>query len=290
MKRFCALFIVLAVVTAFAAPAFAGTLVDFEKKGSSSIIAFSDYGDNLTGVTIEESTEQALSGSSSVKITVKADETKVVEEKAFFTLMLLASDTSSPMAKLTESDVVNFHYYMPEDCNISYIAAYICDETSWDYCSVGTIEPSSYDEWVDYYDEIDYIRFDEDTRGENVMPCAIMFECYLLDTDTDAYFYLDDFYFGAEDGSVDSGDNGGSSDAGDTIGADTEATAAPDAGENAESTEAGEDIAKAPVTDVTPTPENNSGSDSTIWIIVGCVVAAAAVIAAAVVIISKKKK
>ncbi len=285
MKKIIALLVALAVAASFAASAFAGTTVDFEKKNSSSIIAFSDYGMNLTDVTIEESTEQAHSGSSSVKVTVKPDETKVDDSgKAFFTLMLLPSDTTNPVSKLTEDDVANFFYYLPEDGNIGYISMYICDEESWDYCSVGTIEPDTVDEWCDFSEEIDFIRFDEDTRtgseGTNKMPCAIMFECYLMDAEAEAYFYLDDFYFGAEDGSDGSGE----------AAEPTEAPAGDNNGEGTEPTKAPEsDATAAPDANATTAPSSGSG-DATTWIIVGCVIAAAVVIAAVAIVISKKKK
>ncbi len=276
MKKVFAFLMALAIVTSFAAPAFAGTTVDFEKEGSSSIIIFDTYELNLQDVTIEESTEKAHSGSKSVKISVQPDAEKVIDGKAYFSLNLLSSDETSPMAKIVETDIVNFFYYLPEDSNISKIDLYISDEINWDYNGVGKIEPvDGTDEWIDFGDLIDYVRFDEDTRGSSEMPCLLILECHLEDVEAPGYFYLDDFYFGPEDEI-----GAANTDPGTVPG--TEPTAEPDT--------TGTAATQAPDTEATTAPSTTGGNDNSTWIIVGCVAAAVVAVVAAVIVISKKKK
>lgn len=268
MKKFLAVLVVVALAVSMSATAFGYTLYGFEKKQNAGMWQEHWYTDcTLRHVTAELSTEQFKSGSSSMKITAPAG------EEAFAQFGIWCD--KSYLTKITPDMVFDCDLYVPEDGNVSRIVFYLCDD-SWDYFSFGEYTVEEWDTWISLSEVYDYLYFEDYAANDGVFPCYFIIECDSVEPTEDAFFYIDNFYFGTQE----------------------EHAAAIAGGEKVDDKYVEPGTSEEPTTEPTTEPAGDSsdttgddnGSDMTMWYIVGGVVVVALVAAVVVVVVAKKKK
>ncbi len=267
MKKFLSILLVVSMIVMVSSTAFGYTLYGFEKPKNATMWQEHWYTDcTLRHVTAELSSEQAKSGSKSMKITAPAGE----EEFAQFGFWC----DKSYLAFVKPEMVFDCDLYIPEDGNVSRVVFYICDD-SWDYFAFGEYTPDEWDTWVSLSEVYQYLYYQDYADNEGIFPAYFIIECDTVDNTEDAYFYVDNFYFGTE------AEHETALSGGEKVDIPVvEPTATPDP--------------NAPT--ATPAPTEPAGgneeqpNNTTIWVIVGAVVAVAVVAAVVVVVVAKKKK
>lgn len=270
MKKFLSVLLVVTMIVMVSSTAFGYTLYGFEKPKNASMWQEHWYTDcTLRHVTAELSTEQVKSGTSSMKITAPAGE----EEFAQFGIWC----DKSYLTFVTNDMVFDCDIYIPEDSNVSRVVFYICDD-SWDYFAFGEYTPEEWDTWVSLSEVYDYLYYADYADNDGVMPAYFIIECDTIDNTEDAYFYVDNFYFGTE------ADRDAAFQGGEKVDIPVQSTE-----------DVTTDVTEDATTDVPGTNNNTTGNegdsnDMTMWIIVGAVVAVAVVAAVVVIVVAKKKK